>query len=116
MPRDGDPRVTVRLDPEALATISAAAESANVSVGALIRECAERYAVSVAKEVAGGGLRLRRARVAAAVAATGGAVRPASSLAKPVDEAAALQAERQRRLNAQIDRSRSAPSSSRRRS
>lgn len=60
--------------------IEAAASSVNVAVGALMRECAVRYAVVVARDVAAGNVTLRRQRVAAAVEATGGAVVPASSL------------------------------------
>lgn len=97
MPRADDPRVMVRLSPEAHAAIKAAAASANVAVGALMRECAERYATTVARDVAAGNVRLRRQRVEAVP----GVVR-ASSLVGPSSEAMARQA----RLNEMAARAR----------
>lgn len=63
MPRKGDPRVVVRMSPEGHAALVAAAESADVAVGALARECIERHAVGVAREAAAGGIKLRRGSV-----------------------------------------------------
>lgn len=97
MPRDGDPRVMVRLSPESYAAIKAAASSANVAVGALVRECAERYAVTVARDVAAGRVRLRRAR-----AQESAPVVPARSLV-PASSAALG---RQARVNAMIEKGR----------
>lgn len=99
MPRADEPRVPVRLSTSDYKIIEAAALSVNVAVGALMRECSVRYAGAVAREVAAGNITLRRQKVDAAIAATGGAVVPASSLeirrrANPVG------AERQKRIEA----------------
>jgi uncharacterized protein (DUF1778 family) len=107
MPRADDPRVMVRLTPESYAVIKEAAEGANVAVGALVRECAERYAVRVAREVAAGSVRLRRAKVERASAAGAGRVTTARALV--ADSAVALAMERQRKLNAAAERARAKP-------
>lgn len=60
MPREGEPRVMVRLSEADAAVIEAAAMSAGVAVGALMRECAVRYAAQVAGDVAAGRIQLRR--------------------------------------------------------
>jgi hypothetical protein len=49
------------------ARVQAAAQAADVAVGALVRECAVRYAPSVAREVAGGDVRMRRRSLAVPV-------------------------------------------------
>jgi hypothetical protein len=63
MPRDDDPRVVIRLTPEDLAAIRAAAAVGDVAVGALVRECAVRYASTVARELRVSGKRVRRGNV-----------------------------------------------------
>lgn len=104
MPRVDDPRVVVRMSPEGMAAVQAAADLAGVSVGGLVRECAERYAASVARDVREGSVRIRRNR---AVRAVRGQVAPASSLVPRVAEGAALLAlERQARINVGVERSR----------
>jgi urocanate hydratase len=100
VPRDGDPRVVVRLSPELAVALGESARSANVAVAALVRECAERFHEVVAREVASGAVRLRRARVE--VAAQAAPVVPARALV----DASALALERQRRLNVSADRAR----------
>ena len=50
----------VRLSRSDAAVIEAAAASAGVAVGALMRECSVRYAAEVAREVAAGRVTLRR--------------------------------------------------------
>jgi predicted DNA-binding ribbon-helix-helix protein len=83
--------VTIRLSHEAFDAIKAAADRSNVSVGALIRECAERYAVSVARDASAGNVVLRRARVErAAVVAP---VVPARALVPASVEALGRQAQ-----------------------
>jgi hypothetical protein len=62
VPRDDDPRVVIRLTPEDHAALKATAEINNIAVGALVRECAIRYASTVAKELRVSGKRLRRGR------------------------------------------------------
>lgn len=98
MPRDGDPRVMVRLSPELAEALAESAQAANVAVAALVRECAERHHESVARDVREGRVRLRRGSVEA--------VKPqvvrASSLVGP----SALALERQRRLNVSAERAR----------
>lgn len=104
MPRADDPRVMVRMTPEDHAAIKAAADLGNIAVGALMRECAIRYASTVAAEVRTSGKRLRRAK---AVEAVKGQVAPASSLvvrAPAVDWMTA----RQERINASTERARKA--------
>jgi hypothetical protein len=93
MPRADDPRVPVRLSKSDFATIEAAAGSVNVAVGALMRECAVRYAAVVAREIAAGNVTgLRRQRVESAVQAVRGQVAPASLLVPPSSDAMARQA------------------------
>lgn len=99
MPRADDPRVPVRLSKSDYAVIEAAASSVNVAVGALMRECAVKYAGTVAREIAAGNVTgLRRQRVESAVQAVRGQVAPASSLvARPAAGSEAMA--RQARLN-----------------
>lgn len=59
MPSASDPRVVIRLSVGDLAVVEAAAEAAGVATGALVRECAVRFAGVVAREVVEGRLRLR---------------------------------------------------------
>src|SRR3954447_17022055 len=63
MPRDDDPRVVVRMTPEDHAALKATAELNDLAVGALVRECAIRYASTVARELRVSGKRLRRGNV-----------------------------------------------------
>jgi uncharacterized protein (DUF1778 family) len=106
MPRADDPRVVIRLTPEDHAAIKAAADIGNIAVGALVRECAIRYCSTVAADVRRGSTRLRRAK---AVEAVRGQVQPASSIVRaPAED---WMAERQRRVNA--DRERSQPKAKR---
>lgn len=67
MPTSSDPRWMVRFSAEGGAVVAAAAASAGVSVGGLIRECAERHAVDVAREIRAGRIRVRKAAADAAV-------------------------------------------------
>lgn len=60
MPRADDPRIVVRMSPQGFRAIKAAADSVNVAVSGLVRECAERYAVDIAREVAAGRVTIRR--------------------------------------------------------
>jgi uncharacterized protein (DUF1778 family) len=101
MPRDGDPRVMVRMTPEDHAAIKAAADLGNIAVGALMRECAIRYASTVAADVRTSGKRLRRAK---AVEAVKGQVVPARSLV--VSPAEQWARDKQRRINESTNRSR----------
>lgn len=101
MPRVGDPRVVVRMSPEGFAVVKAAADRAGVSVGGLVRECAERYAASVAVEVRVGKVRLRRSSVGAREVSV--AVREPEPAPKADPALWAL--ERQRRLNEAKERS-----------
>lgn len=101
MPRAEEPRIILRLSATDKAVIDAAAASANVAVGALVRECAVRYAGTVARQIASGevtGLRRQRIEVAEAAAP----VVRASSLAREDDPGWV----RQQRVNAQTLRSR----------
>lgn len=110
MPRKDDPRVVVRMTPAGYAAVEAAAASVNVNVGGLMRECSERYAAAVAREIAAGNLTLRRAKVEKAVKAVQGQVAPARSLVvkqEPTYEE--LMRERQARMES--ERGRSKPSS-----
>jgi uncharacterized protein (DUF1778 family) len=85
----GEPRVTIRLSVAEHAVLVAAAGSAGVAVGSLVREAAVRYAAELAGDASAGRVRLRRAASAAPVV-------PARSLVP-----ASVQAlERQRRVNA----------------
>lgn len=101
VPRADDPRVMVRLSPEDHAAVKAAADLANCAVGALMRECAIRYASTVAADVRRGTTRLRRAK---AVEAVKGQVQPASMIVRSPAEDWAR--ERQRKLNESTERSR----------
>jgi hypothetical protein len=83
MPRDDDPRVVIRLTPEDLAAIRAAAAVGDVAVGALVRECAVRYASTVARELRVSGKRVRRGNVSKPEPAV-----PARSVPKPKSEPA----------------------------
>jgi hypothetical protein len=98
LPRKDEPRIQVRLSHTDLETLKSLADAANLSLGALIRECAMRYSSAVVRDVRAGTIQLRRQH---AVEATGGQVQPASAL---VVSSAALALERQRRLNAQRER------------
>lgn len=100
MPREDDPRVVVRMTPAGYAAVEAAAESVNVSVGGLMRECSERYAAAVAREIAAGHLVLRRRKVEKAVKAVRGQVAPASTLIAGPSERDRNMAEHQAKLNA----------------
>lgn len=100
VPREDDPRVVIRLTPEDHAMIKAAADVANVAVGALMRECAVRHAAEVAADVRRGTTRLRRQK---AVEAVRGQVVSASSIVRSPAETWAM--EHQRRLNADRERS-----------
>lgn len=106
VPRDGDPRIPVRMSPQDYAVIEAAAASVNVAVGALIRECAVRYASAVAAQVARGDVRLRRARIDTAVRAVKGQVVPASSLVVRSMPESVAGMDRQRKLNEAKERAR----------
>lgn len=83
MPRADDPRIVVRMSPQGFRAIKAAADSVNVAVSGLVRECAERYAVDIAREVAAGRVTIRRNSVPDAVtgpsAVTAPRLSPASS-------------------------------------
>lgn len=103
MPRADEPRVPVRLSDSDHAAIKAAADSVNVGVAGLMRECSVRYAAVVAREIAAGNIVLRRSRIEAAVEATGGRVAPASSLVRDDSDAGWS---RQQRINAQVARAR----------
>jgi hypothetical protein len=103
VPREGDPRIIVRLSRTDAAVIEAAASEANVAVGALVRECAVRYAGTVARQIASGevtGLRRQRIEVAEAAAP----VVRASVLVE--SEADRVGRERQERVNAMTARAR----------
>src|SRR3954469_18894006 len=85
MPRDDDPRVVVRMTPEDHAALKATAELNDLAVGALVRECAIRYASTVARELRVSGKRLRRGNVVVPGPARSVAKRPVSRpAAKPI--------------------------------
>jgi hypothetical protein len=79
MPRADDPRVVVRMSPSGYALVKAVADRVGVSVGGLMRECAERHAASVARQVEAGEIVLRRNSVPGPEAATGVGVAPVLS-------------------------------------
>lgn len=107
MPREGDPRIILRLSETDKAVIEAAAAAANVAVGALVRECAVRYAGTVARQIASGEVSgLRRQRVEKAEASA--PVVRASSLVE--SEADRVGRERQERVNAMTARARASRS------
>lgn len=103
MPRADDPRIMVRLTPEDHATIKAAADLGNIALSALVRECAIRYASTVAADVRQSGHRMRRAH---AVEAVKGQVVTARSLVVE-SEADRLRREHQERINESTARARS---------
>lgn len=69
MAREGDPRVVLRVHPEAYEALAAAAASVGVDPGGLARVCVEHFAVEAARMVREGRVRARRAAVARADAA-----------------------------------------------
>lgn len=97
VPRADEPRVPVRLSDSDHALIKAAADSVNVGVAGLMRECAVRYAAVVAREIKAGNITLRRQRIETAEKAAAGHVVRAASLAREDDPGW----ERQQRVNAQ---------------
>lgn len=106
MPREDEPRLVVRFSKADFAVVEAAASAANVAVGALVRQCAVRYAGEVASAVGRGEVTgLRRQRIETAVEATGGRVAPASSLVR-VEGVGDAGWSRQQRVNAQVARAR----------
>ena len=50
MPSDRDKRLTVRFSEEGYALVELAAAQAGVAVAGLVRECAERYCLQVARD------------------------------------------------------------------
>jgi hypothetical protein len=103
VPRADEPRVPVRLSHSDHAAIKAAADSVNVGVAGLMRECAVRYATIVAREIAAGSITLRRQRVEVAEKAAAGQVVRASSLSRDEGDAGWS---RQERVNAMTARAR----------
>lgn len=105
MPRADEPRVPVRLSNGDHALIKAAADSVNVGVAGLMRECAVRYAGVVARElereIRAGTTTLRRQRIERAEASA--PVVRASSLPSEAEE---VRRARQERVNAMTSRAR----------
>jgi len=104
MPRADDPRVVVRMSPSGYALVKAVADRVGVSVGGLMRECAERHAASVARQVEAGEITLRRN--AGPDVVTGPPAVVAAPLSRPSGDALSRQA----RLNAAALRARGAKS------
>lgn len=100
MPRADEPRVPVRLSDSDHAIIKAAADSANVAVAGLMRECSVRYAGEVAREIMAGRITLRRQRVEPKPAPKRAVVEPSRGVFADVAGT------RQQRLNADALRAR----------
>ena len=60
MPRNTDPKLDVRFSGPGYAAVCAAAQSIGVKPGTLVRECAERYATTLARDVSEGRVSLAR--------------------------------------------------------
>jgi hypothetical protein len=96
MPRDDDPRVVVRFTKPGFAAVEAAAASVGVSVGGLVRECAERHAADVAADVSAGRVTIRRRSASSDSGSASAAPRPVSEREALARRTAALRALGQR--------------------
>lgn len=78
MPRNTDPKLDVRFSVPGYAAVRAAAESIGVKPGTLVRECAERYAATLAREVSEGRVSLARRSAPVRTASEPPVARPAA--------------------------------------